>query len=64
LPEEMAGIDPESRNDSTAAAGAPRTQPRSGQSVIGASVEMRLTGESASAHGPSSQRAFRLEFRV
>jgi polygalacturonase len=36
LPDEKAGIDPESRNDSTAAAGAPRTQPRSGQSAIGA----------------------------
>jgi hypothetical protein len=30
LPDEKAGIDPEPRNDSTAAAGAPYTQPRSG----------------------------------
>ena len=30
LPDEKTGIDPESRNDSTVAAGAPRTQLRSG----------------------------------
>jgi hypothetical protein len=44
LPDEKTGIDPESRNDSTAAADAPRTQPRSGQSVIGGSIEMRPSG--------------------
>jgi len=36
LPDEKAGIDPGPRNDSTAAAGAPRTQPRSVRFAIGA----------------------------